>query len=156
MKDISEERPLSVRLSKREENGTEKLFELSMKDRTVQLRQGNHDKMKRKRVSLPNRNAALDYYNRILKRKTEEGFTVEKKIRNDQPQRSLYPSTGPSQNASSALASPSLRMSESPMDDRRSKCSQGRNSDNEYEMDYERMTQLLLRGVKSEQPKSIR
>lgn len=156
MKDSSEEGPMSVRLSKQEASGAERIFELYLSERTVRLRQGYQDKMKKKVVTLRTRVAALAYYEKILKRKTETGFRILHQLKNERAPST--PGQDPSaQRPSSAVPSPSVRMSESPAEPRQmTPCSQGRDTDNEYEMDYERMTQLLLRGLKTELPSSIR
>jgi len=159
MKDSSEEGPMSVRLAKQELSGEKKYFELFLRDRTVRLRQGYQDRMKRKIVTLVNRAAARKYYDKILKRKTEAGFRVLNERKNERVQSRMDVSCRRDKTAeqqSLPLQSPSLRASESPAEQRQmTQCSQGRESDNEYEMDYERMTQLLLRGLNAELPKKI-
>lgn len=151
---------MSVRLGRRELDDSQKFFELYLRDRSVRLRQGSQDKMKRKIVTLANRVAAVKYYQKILKRKKWEGFRVlnERKSEgsHERSKSSMDVSCDKDKlqpQAALALPSPSIHPSESPAEPRpMTQCSQGRESDEEYEMDYERMTQLLLRGLKAELP----
>jgi len=151
---------MSVRLQRQELDGSEKFFELYLRNSTVRLRKGCQDKIRRKVITLINRTAALKYYHKILKRKKEEGFIVTNERKSERSKPSMNDSCKEEKSIQQpiiALASPSIHASESPAEPRpMTQCSQGRESDEEYEMDYERMTQLLLRGLKTELPSFIK